>query len=236
MKNIPMIVLSVLCLCFLASTAFFAIGGGYIDKVSFRYFGVERTNEDINNGTKIGWERCLEQLNYDSDIVFFGDSITSGHNWQKEFPGVKVVNLGVPGDALQDMYNRLDMVVDVKPEKIFIMGGVNGIRDGVTKVYLDRYALILDELKEKIPNVEIYVQSVLPVSKTKEGYVCKNSTIAEFNKGLQQLTEKRNCIYVDLYSLYLKDGEMNTALTSDGIHLKEDAYSPWVDAISDYIK
>ena len=214
----------------------FCNAGGDIDKVLFRYFGVERANEDINNCTKVGWERCLEQLNYNSDIVFLGDSITSGHNWQVEFSDVKVVNLGVPGDALQDMYNRLDMVVDVKPEKIFIMGGVNGIRDGVTKVYLDRYALILDELKEKIPNVEVYVQSVLPVSKTKEGYVCKNSTIAEFNKGLQQLARERNCIYVDLYSLYLKDGEMNATLTKDGVHLKEDAYSLWVDAISNYIE
>ena len=170
-------------------------------------------------------------MDVDCDVVFFGDSITSGHNWQEDFPEVSVVNLSVPGDALLDMYNRLDMVASVKPEKVFIMGGVNGIRDGVTDVYLKRYALILDELETRIPGVEIYVQSVLPVSRSKEDYVCKNSTIREFDEGLEKLAEERGLVYINLYELYEVDGAMNPDLTRDGLHLNDAGYVVWINEI-----
>lgn len=214
----------------------YGIRGGYIDKVLYRYFGVERVNFDADDSAVVGWKRSLEQMDIDADVVFFCDSLTSAHDWQEEFPDVRVINLGIPGNALLDMYNRIDMVAGVKPEKIFIMGGVNGIRNGVTGVYLERYALILDELMERVPGVQIYVQSVLPVSKSKEGSVCRNSTIEVFNGELKTIALERGATYIDLYSLYVLNGYINPELTKDGLHLQDNAYGIWVDAVSKYIR
>ena len=50
------------------------------------------------NHALLAWENCLEKLDYDADVVFFGDSITYQSDFQH--PGLKIVNLGYSGDTL----------------------------------------------------------------------------------------------------------------------------------------
>ena len=224
----------VLSIC---ANAFLLIRGGYWDKVQYRYFGKERSNVSGSDSSVAGWMRSLEQLDYDADVVFFGDSITSQGKWQEWFPDYKVVNLGVPGNALDDMDERIEMVYAVHPEKVFIMGGINGITVVSLEPYIERYAKIIDELQENLPEAEIYIQSVLPISAEKgQKYNISNETIQSFNEKLEKLAAERGCAYIELYDIYALDGVMNPEMTRDGVHLKEEAYSPWVDRLKDYLK
>lgn len=109
------------------------------------------------------WRKSLVQLDYDADIAFFGDSITAGGKWQEWFPECRIINLGVPGNALEDMDERIDMSYSVKPEKIFIMGGINGITKVTIEPYVVRYERIINEIQESLPETEVYIQSVLPI-------------------------------------------------------------------------
>ncbi|MBO5569413.1 MAG: hypothetical protein J6A79_10850 [Clostridia bacterium] len=183
-----------------------------------------------------GWRRSLLQLDYDADIAFFGDSITAGGNWQEWFPEKKIINLGVPGNALDDMDERIDMLYSVKPEKVFIMGGINGITTVSIDPYVVRYQKIIDEIQENLPGVEIYIQSVLPISVEKgKQYNIDNDAIRHFNDEVEKLAEETDCVYIDLYRLYDADGVMNPELTRDGVHLKDDAYGLWIETIRPYI-
>ncbi len=50
-----------------------------------------------------------------------------------------MINLVVPGNTLEDMYERIDMLWSVNPEKVFIMGGINGITKVTIEPYVVRY-------------------------------------------------------------------------------------------------
>lgn len=67
-------------------------------------------------------------------------------------------------------------------------------------------------------------------------YNIDNETIRSFNLELQRLAEEKECTYIDLFNLYESEGVMNSDLTRDGVHLKDDAYAPWIEAIRPYIE
>ena len=237
MKKCWKILLAALVFALLASNIFFIVHDGYLDKFLFRYAGKERSNVPPNDEATTGWRESLEQLNYDADIAFFGDSITSMGHWQEWFPEKKIINLGISANSLQDMEERIGMVYSVKPEKVFIMGGVNGVTKGNIDPYVRRYASIVSKLQENLPGVKIYVQSVLPVSPGMEKhYNMSNDAMRQFNEALRKICEEKGCVFVDLFPLYEKDGVMNRDLTSDGVHLVEGAYEPWIEAIRPYVE
>ena len=85
------------------------------------------------------------------------------------------------------------------------------------------------------PDARIYIESILPVSNEKEKDCADNSVIVAFNQRLERFALERNMIYVDLYSIYSLDGELNPDLTKDGVHLQPNAYGYWFDAIERYV-
>lgn len=183
----------------------------------------------------VGWNNTMEKLDYDADVVFFGDSIICGSDFREYFPEKKIVNLGYPGDTLIGMKQRIPAIIALSPKKVFVLGGINGLTDANIDMALNEYCDLLKELKTALPMSEIYVQSVLPISQSKERMVCHNTTIVEFNQSLEWIAVEQGMTYVDLYSLYELDGQMNSELSKDGIHLWPEAYGRWADAIKGYM-
>lgn len=207
--------------------------GGYYDRVLVKLGIKEHTIE--TDWTQVGWERSLEQLHYDTDIVFFGDSITSGGDFQEHFPEQKIVNLGIPGDSLLNMKNRAEMLSSVTPEKIFVMGGINSLSDRNSDSVFKDYVDMLNAIQKAVPDAQVYIESILPISKEKEKTCADNSVIDAFNKRLESLALEMNMTYIDLYSLYALDGCLNPEMTKDGVHLQPDAYEYWFYEIEKYI-
>lgn len=56
------------------------------------------------------------------------------------------------------------------------------------------------------------------------------------NNIIKAIAQRSDCIYVDLWTLYEKDGEMPKELTRDGVHLFPKAYDRWMEAIRKYIE
>lgn len=94
---------------------------------------------------------------------------------------------------------------------------------------------MLDAVQESVPDAQLYIESILPISVEKEKVCADNSKIIEFNKRLEGLADEKNIVYVDLYQLYELNGYMNPKLTKDGIHLLDDAYEYWFRTIENYI-
>lgn len=210
-----------------------AVKAGYLTKLLVK-LGLWEQKANIN-WAAFSWDSCLQKLEYKADVVFLGDSIVRGGDFHKAFPNKKIVNLGCSGDTLSSMMNRLTMVQAVHPEKVFFMGGINGLTDYNLSNCVKKYAALLDELKKKNPNTKVYIQSLLPISKEKEKQVCKNNTIRQFNREICLLAENIGVVYIDLYPLYEKDGYMNPELTKDGLHLLSEAYEPWMCALVQYM-
>lgn len=181
------------------------------------------------------WNSSLEQLEYDADIVFIGDSLTRGENFQAFFPEKKIVNLGLSGDTLSGISKRAYIIRALTPEKIFIEGGVNSLSSGSVEELSALYDTMTADIIAGNPDAAVYIQSILPVSNANQKGRLTNENILKINEALQEIAARQGAVYIDLHSLYVLNGEMNPAYTKDGLHLKDEAKNLWLEAISKYV-
>ena len=173
----------------------------------------------------------------DCDVLFYGDSLTAGGNFDEFFPDLRVVNLGVNGATLEDLTEWVPQVSDRHPEKIFVMAGGNNLYAGNVEECTELFRGLLDALREACPYAEIFVESMLPLDKAIASKAdCPNRVIRDFNGRLEALAAEYGMPYLDIYPAYLDRGGLNSALTEDGIHLKDDAFGPWAEIVRPYLE
>lgn len=164
----------------------------------------------------------------DTDIVFVGDSITARFEWDEYFTDYTIANRGIDSDVTEGVYNRLDTIISQTPERIFLMIGINDIRQGIPEdTTLFYYGKILDELKSALPDCKIYVQSILPVH-TSTGI--DNASVQSLNRSIRKLAEEKEFPYLDIYSAVV-DEENTFTYTADGVHPTGAGYSIWTEII-----
>lgn len=183
-----------------------------------------------------GWTNMLEKMDYDADIVFFGNSLTRDGDFQKYFSTQRICNLGRGSDDLDGIIFRIGQIKAVKPEKVFVMTGFNGLRYQSEVVFESKYQRVIDSIKNAVPDAKIYLQSILPVNHSMNKGVPSSKKIKMVNEIIAEIAARSNCVYVDLWSLYEKDGEMPNELTHDGVHLYPEAYEIWIEEIRKYIE
>ncbi len=177
------------------------------------------------------WNNCISKLDMEVDVVFFGDSETAGGNFQKAFPEVKSINLGYIGEDVKGMLRRVDAIKAVKPRKVFLMAGINGLQQQTMEEFAYWYVALVDAIRREVPEAELYIESILPVTSYSD--YCDNEKIVEANVIVQKIAEERGLTYVDLHSQYAIDGALPDYMSEDGLHLTEDAYSLWYDCIKE---
>ena len=224
-----------LLICILLSTT---LGVLYIKKATpqriLSTLGIIKLPEEIN-WTLESWNSSLEQLDYDSDIVFIGDSLTRGENFQEYFPDKKIVNLGISGDTISGISKRSFVISELAPEMIFVEGGVNSLSSNSVDNLAVQYENMIKDIMSDNPDTEIFIQSILPISNKKQTRGLTNANIIKLNARLQEIAKKHGVTYVDIYSAYVLNGEMNSEYTKDGIHLKDEYKYLWLDILSEYI-
>ena len=178
-----------------------------------------------------GWTNSLKQLKVKADIVFFGDSLTYYGDFSSVFPDKVVCNLGLRGDTLEGLINRIEQVRVVQPEKIFLMAGINDAATCQVDEFQERYEDLLTTLKEQLPLAEIIVQSLFPVNDEDYSISCTNAQIEECNEKIEKLCSIHKLEYLDLYGLYSEKGRLAKDMTDDGIHLRRSAYIRWYDRL-----
>lgn len=185
--------------------------------------------------TEQGWLNCLMKSNIQTDIVFYGDSHTSGSDFREYFPNVTICNLGLAGDNLNGFIRRVDMIKAVHPKKIFFMGGINGSGGITLEEYKRKYEILFSNIADSIPEAIIYVESVLPINSCIVDSYCSNEKIQEINNILRELSDKYGYKYIDLFTKYTENGELPMRYSREGIHLKKEAYAIWAEAIRPYV-
>ena len=163
------------------------------------------------------------------DIVFIGNSITNGAEWNELFPQKRVKNRGISGDTSEGVFDRLDAIVKGKPAKIFILIGVNDIsREIKVETIVLNMKRIVEKIQKESPKTKIYIQSILPVNPDFEMFKghMKPELIKEINQFYQNIAQEYKINYIDLYSHFLEDGtdKMNKKYTNDGLHLLGEGY------------
>jgi lysophospholipase L1-like esterase len=213
---------------------FIALGikTNYFEHVLYKLQIIENKQKSGDYWAKEGWTNTLKKLNMNSDIVFFGNSITHDSSFNEYFTDKKIVNLGYPGDNIQGMLTRVEQVRCVHPKKVFMMAGINGITYLSEKRFKEGYTALVDSMLTIVTSDNLYIQSLLPVS---EDFKIDNNLIIERNELIKDIAEVKHCTYLDLHTLYYKNGELPKNLTRDGIHLYPKSYDRWAEMIKPYI-
>ena len=155
--------------------------------------------------------------------AFVGDSLTEQGDWQSVLPGQHVLNFGVGGNTSDDLLDRLDEVVAAGPSTVVLEIGTNDFawRLPVEEV-VDNIEHVLTELRAKLPDARILVQSILPRQREYAHIVTSvNEQIAAFAPEVR-------AEYVDVWPALADDGAgLRPEYTVDGLHLSEAGYNAW---------
>lgn len=172
-------------------------------------------------------------------IIFLGDSITDEGEWTELLKNPNIQNRGISGDTTERILRRLDTIIKNHPKQIFLMVGINDLHmlKKSVEAIVKGYKKILNQFREKLPDTEVYIQSILPVNNNIYLYWTDNQKVIDLNKELQKLASQSNYKYIDIHS-YLVDTQqqLGADFTSDGLHLNGKGYLIWKKTIAEYIE
>ncbi|MFR0836634.1 MAG: hypothetical protein ACLSG8_11420 [Barnesiella sp.] len=81
-----------------------------------------------------------------TDVAFFGDSMTYFGDFDELFSDLSVCNLGFCEDTPNGMLGRMDMIRFAKPKKVFLMAGINGLKDSSLSDFRSSYTELVDSI------------------------------------------------------------------------------------------
>lgn len=188
------------------------------------------------------WEQKVSQFRLmpesEGAIIFLGNSITDIGEWATLWQNLRVQNHGISADITFGVLARLDAVIKHRPEKVFLMIGINDIARGIPdSVIIANHRKIAARLEQTSPQTTLYLQSILPTNNEfaeYQNHQNKQVHITAVNEGLQQIAAETNAIYVNLHARFLdKDGKLSTQYTNDGLHLTGAGYQLWKSILED---
>jgi lysophospholipase L1-like esterase len=173
--------------------------------------------------------------------ILAGDSLSLWFPQELLPTGYTWLNQGISGDASYGLLRRLKLFDATDPETVFVMIGINDLSQGLRReTVLANYREIIHALKAAHPHARIVVQSILPHAADRALQTrnpppwaprlinTPNATIRALNQQLAIAAKEENVDYLDLHSAFTdRQGEMQAALTTDGLHLNRRGYEVW---------
>jgi lysophospholipase L1-like esterase len=163
-----------------------------------------------------------------NDIIFLGASIIQNCEWAELFSNANIKNRGISGDTPADVIERLGEVVRNRPDKVFVMIGLNDLfQDIPVNEIIRNYLKIVRYIRKQTAETRLHIFSLLPVGRD-HGKSQMNSRILEVNVHLREICEKESCALIDLHPFFRDEkGSLRDEFSADGIHLNGAGYAKW---------
>lgn len=200
-------------------------------------------NKTEGNKTDDNTIKNNNKVKFDSSVAFIGDSRTQGfimYNGLKEVEDYSYIGLMVDTAITKEFIktndgNKITLLQDMKNKKIdrvYIMLGVNELGWSYPQVFKTKYKELIDEIRKVKPECNIYVQSIIPMTKSKSDSdkIYNNKNVAKFNKLVEEVAEEKNVTYLDVKSVLVnKDGCLPEEASPDGVHIDKSYCEKWLD-------
>jgi lysophospholipase L1-like esterase len=188
----------------------------------------------------------------EGDVIFIGDSITQGWEgkaakkvWDETFGPFKPVNLGIGGDQTGHVLWRITEGKEIdplKPKLAVIMIGTNNTGGHSAEQIAGGIKAIVEELRKQKPEMKILLLGVFP----RAGGIPKEDTVApkaRLNPKIQAINDiiakyddGKMVFYKDIGAKFLNsEGGLEKKVMYDYLHLTEEGYKIWAEAIKDDI-
>lgn len=171
----------------------------------------------------------------EADIVFLGNSITAGGNWNDLLGRERIANRGIGGDNTLGMLHRLQYVYELHPKLCFIMTGINDLyADAPVELIFKNYCAVIDTLR--IHKIIPVIQSTLHVNPKWKRTEEKNPLVKQLNDLLKEYALKNSITFVDVNAVLSSNGVLRDECTTDGVHLTAAAYGAWRELLFPILK
>lgn len=130
-------------------------------------------------------------------------------------------------------YKLEDAVAESGVKRLFIMLGSNDMGFVTVEDTMKNWDILIDRILEKSPDVEIYIESILPSATGDRNYNGKNEKIAQYNRALKAFSQEKGIHYIEI-GAYFEDGlgRLAAGYSSDGdVHITEEAVYKWSDIL-----
>lgn len=179
---------------------------------------------------------------YFADVLFLGDSRTHGLQLYgglttgTYFHAVGATVESVFSKATQEIEGgkKLPIVDALEGQtcsKVYVMLGVNELGWPMAEKFGEQFGLLVDRIREELPDAEVVIQSILPVSAkqdAKKSYV-NNKRIVTYNTILEELAQEKQCPYLNVAEAVADEtGCLKSNFTTDGVHLNIAGSKEWV--------
>lgn len=192
----------------------------------------------------------LESFKRLNKLASKGQILFTGSSLMEQFPiaelamnhglGRIVYNRGIGGFKTTDLLANIHtMLLDLEPKYVFINIGTNDLSntpDGTPwqTVLETNYDKILGQLKETLPETEVYMMAYYPMDETNEdlkiieklfGSIRTNALLAEANAIGKGLADKYGYHFIDVNEgLTDENGNLKKEFCKDAIHFYPDGY------------
>lgn len=124
-------------------------------------------------------------------------------------------------------------------KKIYIAFGLNEL-GWDPQVFINTYEYVIDQFKQIIPDVQIFIQEIIPVTKSVSDQGTnhvRNETVREFNELLLELAEKKQVFYLGISELFVEEDNycIPDDVAWDGIHFNIDSCKKQMGYIRNHI-
>lgn len=120
---------------------------------------------------------------------------------------------------------NLEAAAKKRPQVIFLLLGVNdaALESGSAAAFEKDYKAFLNQVKDKLPDTKIYVNSILPVQQKAIEEAEGLADIPEYNERLQKVCKEENVVFVDNSDLVKED-----CYKDDGKRMRQRYYTAWI--------
>lgn len=204
---------------------------------------------------KVDKFRILNQYAKKGATLFVGSSLMEGFPINEflmdhGMPQV-IYNRGIGGFTIPELYSVRDVCIfDLSPEKIFINIGTNDIAsEGYTlEKLLENYRTLLLQIKERLPDTEVYMMAYYPVNETAcfdvelewqkhifEG-TRTNRNIHAANEAVERLAEELGYHFINVNKgLFDEAGQLKREYTIEGLHMYANGYHAVFEELKRYL-
>lgn len=165
---------------------------------------------------------------YDADFIS-----TRGYNAPQYFSEVISINgTSTTGtnfvSSKENSYNN-----------VYLMLGTNELGYDLG-VFIENYRAVIKDVKAKQANANIYLNAILPVTKSKDdtndAWGVKNSNIVIFNKALRQLADEEGIYFLDASAAIANElGYLPEDISPDGVHFDKSTVDKWQKYIQTHV-
>ena len=142
----------------------------------------------------------------------------------------------VVGTHKNDRLTILQAISKKQYKRIYLMFGINELGWPYPKVFIQKYKELIKKIKALQPKAVIYVQSILPVTKSCADLktVFSKNNVVKYNKLLNKMSTSMKVAYLDVYSALCNEyGYLPENCSTDGIHLRKAGYLKWLDYLKE---